>query len=343
MNGSLRILHAVRSDGFAGVEHHVATLASAQKHVGHRVSVIGGDPASMRAALADPTIPLRPATTVLDTAVGLDRWRRADLIHVHMTAAEIAAVMAVRSWGVPVVSTRHFGGRRGSSLGGRLAAPVVARRLAAQIAISGYVAANIEGESVVVPHGVPTSAASPAVRGREPRILVAQRLEAEKDTATAVLAFARSGLAARGWHLDVAGGGTQLPELAALTERLGVGAAVTFLGRRPDVSELMGRAAVLIAPCRVEGLGLAVLEAMAAGLPVVAARAGGHLETVGAVEGAGLFTPGDADDAARLLVALADDPARREAYGAALQALQRERFTVDAQARATEAVYRSVL
>ena len=81
---------------------------------------------------------------------------------------------------------------------------------------------------------------------------------------------------------------------------------------------------------------------MARGLPVVAAGSGAHLETVGSVPGAALFEPGDADDAARLLRELADSQEERESYGARLQVVQRERFTVEQQARRTDAVYREL-
>lgn len=337
----LRILHAVRSDGFAGVEHHVATLAIAQRALGHRVAVIGGDPTAMRAAIGEPAIRTRPAVTVLDTALAIDAWRRCDILHVHMTAAEIAAVLAVRSWSVPVVSTRHFGGRRGTSLGGRLAAPLVERRVSAQIAISEYVAGLIGGPSTVVHHGVPSTTASPAAAGRSPIVLVVQRLEEEKATDVALRAFARAQLARRGWRLEIAGEGSARPRLERLAVSLGIAPATRFLGRRSDVPVLMRRAGIFLATCPVEGLGLSVLEAMAAGMPVVAARAGGHVETVGAAPGAALF--GDVAEAARLLARLADDSLERERYGGTLQRLQRERFTVEAQALATEAVYRSVL
>ena len=109
------------------------------------------------------------------------------------------------------------------------------------------------------------------------------------------------------------------------------------------MTQLMRSASVLLAPCRVEGLGLTVLEAMAEALPIVAAGAGGHLETVGSVPGAALHPGGDADTAGSLLAALAVDPAARDAYGAALQRAQRERFTPEHQAHETSAVYREVI
>jgi len=340
---TLDIVHAVRSDGFAGVERHIASLAAAQAAAGHRVRVIGGDPRAMRAALGTDAVPHRPAVTVLDTAWAIDRWRDCDILHVHMTAAEVAAVLAVRARRVPVVSTRHFGGRRGSSRAGGLAAPFAQRRIAVQIAISHYVASLIEGESTVVQHGVPVAEGWWPAAQRQRRILVAQRLEAEKATDVAIRAFARAGLAEQGWTLDIAGNGAERPALERLARHLDVEGAVRFLGHRDDIGTLMREAALLLAPCPVEGLGLTLLEAMAVGLPVVAAGAGGHLETGGAADGAALFAPGDASEAARLVAHLAADPALRDRYGAALQSLQRAHFTIAEQARATEAVYRSVL
>ena len=100
---------------------------------------------------------------------------------------------------------------------------------------------------------------------------------------------------------------------------------------------------MLLAPCRVEGLGLTVLEAMAEALPVVAVGAGGHLETVGSVAGAALHPAGDSAAAATLLASLARDPQARDVYGSALQQAQRDRFTPEHQAAETAAVYREVI
>jgi len=338
----LRILHAVRSDGFAGVERHVASLAAAQVDAGHRVAVIGGDPGPMGAAIDWRPVRRRPAVTTWDTVRGIEAFANCDVLHVHMTAAEFAAVLALRAWHVPVVTTRHFAAHRGTGVTGKAVALAVAPRISAQIAISRYVGDHVEGRSVVVLPGVPVVPDVPSA-GREPMILVAQRLEAEKDTDVAIRAFASSGLAASGWRLEVAGDGARRDSLQALAVRLGIEDAVRLLGRRSDVGRLMARASALLAPCAAEGLGLTVMEAMAAGLPVVAARAGGHVETVGAVGGGVLFAPGDAETAGRALVALAEDPAGRAEYGIALREYQRAHFTLEAQEAATAEVYRSVL
>jgi len=297
----------------------------------------------MRQVVPGPDTIWRPGESLIRSTRAIDSWRDCDLLHVHMTAAEIAALLALRSWRVPVVSTRHFASRRGASRLGRLAAPAAAQRISAQIAISRYVADRIEGESTVVYPGVLQVNTTPDAGQRSRTVLLAQRLEAEKNTDLALRAFARSGVAADGWGMEIAGDGSQRPRLESLADDLGITQSVRFLGHRSDVPDLMQTAGILIATCEVEGLGLTVLEAMAAALPVVAVGAGGHLETVGIADYAALFDPGDVSEASRLIAQLALNPELRDHYGVALQVLQRNTFTLDAQARGTETVYRSVL
>lgn len=339
----MRIVHAVRSDGFAGVERHIARLASAQHDAGNTVAVIGGDPPAMVTAIGRKAVRHAPAASVAEVVGAMNLWARCDVLHVHMTAAELAANMAVHTWGVPVVSTRHFAGRRGARRASQVAVPLITRRIRAQIAVSHYVAEHIDGCSTVVHPGVPSRADSQPAQTRERVVLVAQRLELEKRTDLAVSAFAASGLVNQGWRLDVAGDGTQREALESLVSDLDIRGGVRFLGHRSDVQALMTHASMLLAPCPSEGLGLTVLEAMASGLPVIAAAAGGHLETVGAVAGAALYPPESAESAGHLLAELARDTTRLDEYSRALQQTQLKQFTVEAQQLATDLVYRSVL
>jgi glycosyltransferase involved in cell wall biosynthesis len=258
-----------------------------------------------------------------------------------MTASEVAGVIAAWGTTAAVVTTRHFADARGSTTLNRWVGRRAAARIDAQVAVSEYAAHYVEGDSTVVHAGVQNRAAVDSA-SRQRVVLLAQRLEAEKRSDVALAAFSASRLGERGWRLVVAGGGSQRGPLERQADRLGLLPATTFLGHTADVGRLMASAAVLIAPRPDEAYGLSVVEAMAAGLPVVAAGGGGHLETVGTVQGSRLFPPGDTTAAGALLSDLAEDDKGRAAYGVALRSAQQERFTLAAQERATHAVYRSL-
>ena len=339
----LRVVHVCCTDAFAGVERHVSELAAAQAAAGHAVLVVGGQQDRMALA-AGPEVTVRPGARIDIALRSLTRLPfRPDVINVHMTAAEVALAIAPQLRTVPVVSTHHFAAARGSRLHTRAAARVAARRIAAQLAVSRYVADHIDGASIVVLSGVRPEPGRVPAAARDRTVLLAQRLEQEKCTDLGLRAFADSGLAAGGWRLQVAGDGSLRSELERLTRTLRIVSVVDFLGHRSDVHELMKAAGMLLATRPDEAFGLSVVEAMARGLPIVASRSGAHLETVGSTPGAALFTAGDAADAARLLGDLAGDEKRRDSYGALLQDIQRRNFTVGQQARNTDAIYRSVL
>jgi glycosyltransferase involved in cell wall biosynthesis len=339
----MRVLHLVCSDRFAGVERHVALLARAQQEAGATVAVIGGDEVPMRRDIGRDDVLFRPTGGLLQTIRTARPFvPRADVMHVHMTASEIAGVIAALGTRAAVVTTRHFADARGSTPLNRWVGRRAASRIDAQIAVSAYAAHYIEGDSTVVHAGVrDRERVEPHTRQRT--VLVAQRLEPEKRTDLALDAFAASKLADRGWFLVVAGGGSLRGSLEWRAERLGIARSTRFLGHASDVQDLMATAGLLLAPRPDEAYGLSVVEAMAAGLPVVAAGGGGHLETVGTVTGAALFAPDDAEAAGALLVDLAAEEATRAVYGENLRTTQRQRFTLVAQQRATDNVYRGVL
>ncbi|WP_187432550.1 glycosyltransferase [Agromyces mariniharenae] len=344
MNGPIRILHAIRSDGFAGVEQFVLRLALAQAADGHDVAVVGGAAERMRPALAGAGVEHVPAARTIEVLRAVRRRAAGiDVVNTHMTAADVGAVfgLAGRRQRPAVVSTRHFAQPRGR-LGPVPIDALVGGRIDAEVSISAAVAASVDRPSTVVHTGVDARPLGDG-RPRDRTVLIAQRLEPEKHTHVGVRAFAASGLAADGWTLEVAGDGSELGALQALVGELGLDGVVRFSGFRSDLPAVMDRAAILIAPCPVEGLGLTVLEAMAGGLPVIAAEAGGHVELLEGLDERTLFAPDDADDAGRRLRGLADDEPGRADLGAAERAHQQQAFSIRAQADGTEAVYRGVL
>lgn len=333
----LRVTHVVVTDAFAGVERYVCRVADELARRGHTVTAVGGDPGRMRAEL-DDRIVHRAARTLPGAALALGRGPRPDLVHVHMTAAEGAAWLARPRTRAPAVATRHFARERGSSRPARLLSRLTTRSLSRDIAISRFVADTVGGPTVLIRNGVPDR---PAASLDSTTVVMLQRLDPEKMPDVGLRAWARSGLADRGWCLVVAGSGDLRPAMEALAGELGVGRSVRFAGQVGDTDRLLAGASILLAPAPAEPFGLSVVEAMAHGLAVVAADGGAHRETVGED---GLLVPvGDASAAAAGLVTLADDPARRRAMGARLRRRQQERFSLDRHVDQLEALYRRVV
>ncbi|GAA4191494.1 hypothetical protein GCM10022288_22360 [Gryllotalpicola kribbensis] len=342
----LNVVHVVCTDAFAGVERYVRNSALWLSASGCRVTVVGGAEAALRPVLEDAGVAWLPGATPAQALRSLRGVRHADVINTHMTAADAVGAVAGGLLRAPVVSTRHFAAARGSSAAARVLGGGIRRRVAAQLAISDYVAGRIDGRSTTVRSGVQNAAAVTAPRERT--VLVAQRLEPEKQTRLALEAWARlrAGAGDSGrdaWRLVIAGDGSQRGQLEQLARELGIAGEVDFLGHRSDMDELYRTAGALLATTPIEAFGLAVLEAMSHGLPVVAAAAGGHLETVGGVAGAALFAPGDADAAAGQLARLIGDPRERVRYGDALRERQRELFTAERQTEGTLRLFWAVV
>lgn len=331
-----RLTHVVATSAFAGVERYVCDAVSELHRRGWTVTVIGGDQAAMRRNLPDTVTHLR-GDTAAAIAGALCR-HPTDLVHAHMTAAEAAAAPLRGLRLEKLVTTRHFARPRGSSALGRLARPLIERRLDAQIAISEFVASAIGSEATVVPNGVPGSHQSMSTAARTRTVVVMQRLEPEKDTALALKAYAASGLADQGWTLVICGEGSQNRALRTLAAGLHINP--DFAGFVDDTRAVLARAGVFLAPAPAEPFGLAVVEAMAEAVPVVASDGGAHPETLGR-DGV-LFPAGDARAAAQALRTVARDPESAATYGRALQRRHGERFTIERHVDRLEAVYEEV-
>lgn len=141
----------------------------------------------------------------------------------------------------------------------------------------------------------------------------------------------------------IAGEGPLRGELESEAERLGVSAQTEFLGFVEDAPGFLGSVDVLAVPSLFEGLGVAALEAMAAGKPVVASRVGGLCESV--VDGmTGLLVPPqDSTALAEALAALAGSPSLRETMGRQGRERVGERFSMRSMALQNESFYRDLL
>lgn len=171
-------------------------------------------------------------------------------------------------------------------------------------------------------------------------VLVAANFKPEKGHRLLIEATARP--AGDGVHLLLAGDGTERPACEALARQLGMADRCHFLGPRPDVPELLAVADVLTLPSTTEQFGICLLEAFAAGVPVVATRVGGIPEVARDGIDALLVPPGDAAALAAAICELRNSPEQR-AELIANAASRVMAFTHAAAAERLAAVYREML
>ena len=151
-------------------------------------------------------------------------------------------------------------------------------------------------------------------------------------------------LAQRGRQLRVVifGDGYLNNQLRAQAASLGLGGVVQFAGFRDDLDDFIGCFDLLVHPALAEGLGVAVLKAAAAGVPVVGFNAGGMKEAV-LHESTGLLVPTEsADDLRKAIAIMIDDDEMRRRMSVAGQQRMRDEFSIATMAEKHEALYESL-
>ncbi|MFA4903638.1 MAG: glycosyltransferase [Desulfobaccales bacterium] len=178
--------------------------------------------------------------------------------------------------------------------------------------------------------------ASPAAG--PPRVLSVARMVPEKDHDTLLAAFHLTAKAYPEAELWLVGDGPRLAEVKGLARRLLPGDRVKFLPTNEDLRPLLQQASLLALSSRTEALPNVVLEAMAAGLPVVATRVGGVPELVELNRTGWLVNPGDAPALAAALSQAASDPDARQAMGKAGRERAVKHFSLETMARQYESL-----
>jgi len=160
------------------------------------------------------------------------------------------------------------------------------------------------------------------------RFGTAARMVAEKDHFTLLRAFALVVAEVPQAELHIAGDGSLRGRLEDFTRELNLTNHVTFLGALPETSQFLSQLDVFVLSSLNEGLPVALLEAMAAGLPVVATRAGGVEEAAVDGENAYLSAPGDSVGLAHAMIRMANVPdlARVGALG---KQIVQDRFRIE--------------
>jgi len=148
-------------------------------------------------------------------------------------------------------------------------------------------------------------------------VLAVGRLVSVKNHALLLTAFAQARTDGTHCRLLIAGDGPLRPELESQIRSMGIDAEVSMLGERRDVPDLLAASDVFVLSSDSEGMSNTIIEAMAAGRPVVATNVGGNPELVVDGETGLLVDRGNGDAMAAAIAALSSDPARRERLGAA--------------------------
>jgi N-acetyl-alpha-D-glucosaminyl L-malate synthase BshA len=178
---------------------------------------------------------------------------------------------------------------------------------------------------------------------RRPAVLLhASNFRPVKRVGDAVRALAEV-RRARPAVLVLVGDGPERPSVEQLAEALGVREAVAFAGERRSLGDLFAHADLFLLPSDQESFGLAALESLASGVPVVASDVGGVAEVVTQGETGWLVPVRDPVAMARAAMSLLADPARRRAMGRAARASALARFQPGPLVSRTESIYRDLL
>jgi glycosyltransferase involved in cell wall biosynthesis len=190
----------------------------------------------------------------------------------------------------------------------------------------------------VIPNAVDVrSTPRAALTGEPPRVVSVGRLKEPKDFVGLVRALKRVDAP---YRAAIIGDG---PDRGLVEAEIGGDERIELLGERSDVPGQLASSDVFVLASNSEGMPMSVLEAMAAGLPVVASAVGGVPELVAEAETGFLVPPRDVDALAAALQRVLADPELRRSLGAAAHARASERFDVEPFRAAHLALYRKAL
>jgi glycosyltransferase involved in cell wall biosynthesis len=299
----------------------------------------------------------------LDRLASFMRRVRPDVVNPHLFRSTAVAAPIARAVGIQaVVETYHGreawrqGALRGSFLADRLVARLVTRVIAVSRGAAdflvhgkGYPADKI----VVIPNGRDLRQ---FVRGEHrdavrkelgidrgaPVVGVVGRLETQKGHVFLLDAWPEVTCAYPDARLVLIGDGSLRDSLAEQVRRLGVAESVIFTGFRADIPRILDAIDVVALPSLHEGMPLTVIEAAAAGRPVVATAVDGTPEVVRDGQTGYLVPAADPAALARAVLAVLGDPAGAARMGEEACRWARERFDIDAHVEATARVYREV-
>lgn len=367
----MRVLFLSTSMGMGGADSQLLSAARELRARGHELRIVSLTPLgpmglqARSAGLPTESLEMRrgvPDPRGLWRLARLVRTWRPDVVHSHMIHANLMARVLRLVAPVPALVSTIHNTYEGGPL--RMAAYRLTNGLAdamtivSEAAFDRFVTEGIVPRELlrVIPNGVDTErfvGVAPGERatlreslglGAEFVWLAVGRFEAAKDYPNLLRAFAGVRRQQPQAVLLLVGRGSLQAETQALAEELGLGDGVRFLGVRNDVPEVMSAADGYVMSSAWEGMPMVLLEAAAAGLPIVATRVGGNHEVVRDESTGFLVPPGDAQalGLAMLRLSRLPEPERR-AMGERGRDHIRSHYGLGRVAEQWENLYREVL
>ena len=369
---SLGIVHIVDSLEFGGLERVVTDLAISQNQAGHRVSVFSiSATEGLRPVLEAAGVPVLVGGKQGTLDLRVLRMLRAhvsgnrlDIVHTHNFVPNYYAAAALLGTRRHVlVNTCHNMGSRLSNRRLRWLYRWSLRKTAKVAMVGGQVHDRLVADGIVdaanavtVLNGIPVQrfADLPADQRVRARALlgIAQddqvigcvgRLVPLKNHRLLLSCLPRLLVLYPRLKVVLIGEGPLREELLAYARSLGVEAQVVFAGAHADVATLLPALDVFALPSRTEGLSIALLEACAAGLPIVATAVGGNPEIISDGVTGRLIANEDAEELCSVLDGLLADPAERERLGAGARGWVKENGSVESMQQNYSALYASAL
>jgi len=306
--------------------------------------------------------------TALVKLVSLFRRLRPDIVHTHTAKAGTLGRLAARIAGVPVkIHTFH-----GHVLDGYFSPAVtrvfvgmermLARATDRLVTVSPRLRTELLAMGIGRPEqveviplgldlerfrrarpGVPTLRPSLGLGSEVPLLGIVGRLVPIKDHPTLFQAMALLRTSNPPVHLAVVGDGEERARLEELAGRLKLGQRIHFLGWRTDLDTILTEVDVVICASKNEGTPVALIEAMAAGVPVLSTDVGGVADLVAHGETGWLVRPGDPPSLAEAIRHLLGDAALRARLAAAGRAVALERHGVEGLIRRVETLYATLM
>lgn len=355
-----------RADVIGGASVHVLDLAKGLQESGHTVEVlVGGSGVFINKAKAigincTSLKYLRRDISILNDFLGFFELRKElslnkpDIVHLHSTKAGVLGRLAANAADVPSVFTAHGWAFTDGIPPLRRFFYLQIERLMALftnkvITVSDFdkklaLRLGVGNEALIttVHNGIPSY---PVVRkdfkNDVIKMIMVARFDNQKDHQTLINAISR--VECNNWHLELVGDGPLLDGIVKHVESLGLSGKVSFSGSCDDVATRLLQSDVFLLISNWEGLPLTILEAMRAGLPVIASSVGGVSEAV-AHGSTGVLVPrGDVHALAESITLMLENESFRLSCGHAGRVKFDAEFVFDVMLEKTESIYREVL